>query len=290
VAPIDPSGLRRLVDGDLRLLPDLRETSPDELVRVAHDAPDLVVTVDALTRVFEARKSGSTAAADTWRWAKLLLHKTHPYVWRSRGPEPDPDDLAAIREAMVREMAPEFELSYEDGHDRGIAAVLGELYGDRGDDEGGIDSEQIDQLLAAVREADPPPDLIDLEDGLEIAALVGGTVTEVEGSHERLRLRVGTERGDFTIDGHRFDVASFEPQDLRGAVVERCVAHELGPLEIDFAGGFRLVARPDPDYEGWEVMGRLAVMSQPGGDLAIVDDDPRSTFRSDDYGKDMPWP
>src|SRR2546421_3162393 len=98
MTPIDAPGLRRLIGGDLSLLPTLRETSPDDLLGVARETAGPMVTVDAVTRVLEARRAGSASAAETWRWAKLLLHKTHPYTHRPRGPDSDPEDLTALWE------------------------------------------------------------------------------------------------------------------------------------------------------------------------------------------------
>jgi hypothetical protein len=261
--PIDAAGLRRLAGGELPELATLRETSPDELARVATEIGDLVVPLEAVAAVLEARRTGAARAEDTWRWAKLLLHRTHPYVRRARGPEPNPI-IAAIRE-----LEPDFELRYEDGHDHAIAHVLGAIYRDRGDTR-----LEIDELLEQLHEPDPPPDLVETDGGLEIPALAGGEVTDTSLGH----LVVATATGEFLV--RIPDVHDLEDE---GAVIERCFVRDSGTLELDFAGGRRVVVDPDDRYEAWEVAGRFGIICLPGGELAFLRDDPRSHHLSIDY-------
>lgn len=53
--PLDADALRRLVDGDLSLLPRLKATPPARLDAIAREAP-LTVTADSVIGVLEARR------------------------------------------------------------------------------------------------------------------------------------------------------------------------------------------------------------------------------------------
>ena len=178
--------------------------------------------------------------------------------------------------------APEFQLTYEDGHDRAIALALGALYRDRGDEpQLVLDDARIDELERALQAPDPPPAYVEAGDGFEIGVLAGGRVAEVTMGRGDLRLRIATRRGEYTIDATPGD----RPSRLaRGAVVQRCVAHGSGLLEVDFEGGERLVALPDPRYESCHVSGpEITLFSMPGGDFSYFDDDPRTSFDVSDY-------
>ena len=271
-----------MVAGDLAPLAALRDTPRDELVRVARAARDLVVTVAAVSNVLEARRAGTAVVADTWRWAKLLLHATHPYIGPAIARDSDPANAQEALEAWMADHAPEFQLPYEDGHDRAIALALGGLYRDRGDEpQLVLDDERIDALERALQAPDPPPAYVEAGDGFEIGVLTGGRVAELTTRRDDLRLRIATRRGDYTIDASPGD----QPTSVaRGAVVQRCVAHGSGVLEIDFEGGGRLVALPDPQYESWQVSGpEITLFSMPGGDFSYFDDDPRTSFNVSDY-------
>lgn len=58
---------------------------------------------------------------------------------------------------------------------------------------------------------------------------------------------------------------------FRGRVVNECLAHKDGRLEISFEDGSRLEILPDQEYESWEISGTgdLHVVGLPGGELAI---------------------
>ncbi|MGB8939686.1 MAG: DUF6188 family protein [Streptomyces sp.] len=58
---------------------------------------------------------------------------------------------------------------------------------------------------------------------------------------------------------------------LFGASLVSALAFDDGRLVLDFAGGARLLAGPDPDYEAWNVGDAegLKIVSLPGGELAI---------------------
>jgi Family of unknown function (DUF6188) len=271
-----------LVAGDLAPLAALRETPRDELVRVARAARGLVVTVAAVSNVLEARRDGTAVVADTWRWAKLLLHATHPYIGPATARDSDSAGAQEALEAWMADHAPEFQLTYEDGHDRAIALALGALYRDRGDEpQLLLDDERIDALERALQAPDLPPAYVEAGDGFEIGVLAGGRVAEVTTRRDDLRLRIATRRGEYTIDATPGDRSN---SIARGAVVQRCVAHGSGLLEIDFEGGERLVAMPDPQYESWHVSGpEITLFSMPGGDFSYFDDDPRTSFNINDY-------
>lgn len=281
MSAIDEAGLRRLVAGDLASLVALRATPRDELVRVARATPGLLVTADAVTSVLEARRAGTAAAAETWRWAKLLLHATHPYVGPPVAPV-DPADVHEALDAWVADHTPEFDLPYEAGHERGIARALGALYHDRGDEVAlELDRERIDDLERAMQAADPPPAYVEAGDGFEIGVLAGAPITELSAGKDTLSLRVSTSRGDYSIELSQHERSSGV---VRGAVVERCVTHGSGVLEIVFVGGGRLVAPPTPRYESWHLSGpELTVFAMPGGDFSYFDDDPRKGFVTSDY-------
>jgi hypothetical protein len=58
---------------------------------------------------------------------------------------------------------------------------------------------------------------------------------------------------------------------LSGQVVSLARADDSGGLRIDFAGGARLLAVPDSNYEAWTVAGPggLKVVCGPGGELSV---------------------
>jgi hypothetical protein len=58
---------------------------------------------------------------------------------------------------------------------------------------------------------------------------------------------------------------------LSGQVVSLARADDSGGLRIEFAGGMRLVATPDSNFEAWTVAGPggLKVVCRPGGELAV---------------------
>jgi len=58
---------------------------------------------------------------------------------------------------------------------------------------------------------------------------------------------------------------------LLGQVVSLARADDSGGLRIEFAGGARVVATPDSNFEAWTVAGPggLKVVCGPGGELAV---------------------
>ena len=58
---------------------------------------------------------------------------------------------------------------------------------------------------------------------------------------------------------------------LSGQVVSLALADDSGGLRIEFAGGARLLAMPDSNFEAWTVAGPggLKVVCGPGGELSV---------------------
>lgn len=54
-------------------------------------------------------------------------------------------------------------------------------------------------------------------------------------------------------------------------VADALTAYKDGALEVRFATGDLLAAKPDPNYEAWEINGAggLRIVSLPGGGLAV---------------------
>lgn len=68
-----------------------------------------------------------------------------------------------------------------------------------------------------------------------------------------------------------------EPQELAGSLrllrksVTRAIAYKDGRLEIDFDGGYRLLAQPDGEFESWQFTGPggLRMMANTDGELVV---------------------
>jgi hypothetical protein len=83
---------------------------------------------------------------------------------------------------------------------------------------------------------------------------------------------LGTDDGEHRFaPGERVEQAAARLGELVGRVVVAATAGDGGVLQIDFEGGTRLLAEPDPDYEAWTFAGPdgTKVVCQPGGGLAV---------------------
>jgi Family of unknown function (DUF6188) len=136
----------------------------------------------------------------------------------------------------------------------------------------------------------------------DFVAFVGETLAEIWFWGSSLRLRLWTDGAEWRIDIADLDLdvgagpVRLSPQSapaelaqllvLRGAGIERCVARKSGLLEFELTGGRHLTALPDDNYEAWEIHGPVSIVCTPGGELAVWDNDPRTSFRFSDLAED----